>query len=168
MLYNSVFQRLNQRKIKYAAVGGIATAFHGNTSFTLHLDLVADNSPRNIQGLRSVFEKLGYKPSEKSDRISFFSARKPLGMVNVFIERFSDRRKIKRAALGEIKVPIFSRQSRDEKNLANNFSKEYLVYCLRVTPQERLNRLGAALHFLQMALPFKARRRWIQRIKKGE
>ena len=59
----SVVRVLNEAKIKYLIVGGLAVNAHGFARLTLDVDLVIGLDPDNIvRGLKAL-ESIGYKPS---------------------------------------------------------------------------------------------------------
>lgn len=60
-IFERVFQALNEAKVKYLVVGGVAVNLHGYARFTGDLDLVLLLEENNLVQMKSVMDKLGYK-----------------------------------------------------------------------------------------------------------
>jgi hypothetical protein len=57
----SIVPLLNELGIRYAVVGGIALAFHGNPRFTMDIDVLVDRD--DMDRLQGVLGALGYEES---------------------------------------------------------------------------------------------------------
>ncbi len=58
----AVVQALNQAKVRYLIVGGLAVNAHGHVRYTNDLDLVIGLEPDNIRRGLDVLARLGYQP----------------------------------------------------------------------------------------------------------
>ena len=132
MVYEDIFVKLNERKINYLVVGGIALVLHGVVRLTADLDLIVELESDNLARFISVMKKLCYKPrvpvkaeefidpakremwiKEKGMRVfSFYHPRKTLSLVDVFIDEPIEYQKLKadhkRIKAGKIKIPVIS------------------------------------------------------------
>lgn len=59
----SIFQALNDAKVRYLVAGGLAVNAHGYLRFTKDVDFVLHLVPDNIERAFSALERLGYKPN---------------------------------------------------------------------------------------------------------
>jgi predicted nucleotidyltransferase len=59
--FRDFIQLLNRHRVKYVVVGGYAVAFHGYSRYTGDIDFFVENSRRNAEALRAVFEGFGFK-----------------------------------------------------------------------------------------------------------
>lgn len=62
MFLPKVFKALNQKKVRYLVVGGVASIFYGNPRFTMDLDLWVDPDENNLTRLVKAFNALHFKP----------------------------------------------------------------------------------------------------------
>jgi len=62
MYYELVFKTLNKNKVKYLIAGGMAINLHGIPRFTKDLDILIDQSLKNLAALTKALDKLGFKP----------------------------------------------------------------------------------------------------------
>lgn len=76
MLYEHIFQALNNQKVKYLVVGGVAVYLHGIPRFTKDLDLLVDMSPANLKRMIQAFEKIGYIPRIPVNALDFADPKK--------------------------------------------------------------------------------------------
>lgn len=53
---------LNEARVRYLIVGGLAVAAHGYVRYTVDVDLVVALNPDNLRPALSVLESLGYRP----------------------------------------------------------------------------------------------------------
>ena len=103
--YQSIFKKLNQHKIDYLVVGGLAVNFHGIPRMTYDLDLMILLQSDNILKTVSFLGKLGYRPrvpvdpreladpekrkiwiKEKNMKaFTFYSDKHPLGEIDLLI-----------------------------------------------------------------------------------
>lgn len=59
-IFEKVFRNLNDAKIKYLVVGGVAVNLHGYVRFTGDLDLLVLLNEENLTKLDKLMKKLGY------------------------------------------------------------------------------------------------------------
>lgn len=103
--YSDVFKKLQQKKVKYVVVGGVAAAFHGVPRFTADLDFSIQLVPNNIEKFLLAMKEIGYKPkapinpkdfkdAEKRQKwfkeknmhmLSFWKPNDPFKLIDVFI-----------------------------------------------------------------------------------
>ena len=57
-----IFRALDEAKVRYLVVGGVAVVLHGHVRLTQDLDLVVDLDPDNLERALASFESLGYQP----------------------------------------------------------------------------------------------------------
>lgn len=132
MYYEKVFGGLNEHKVRYLVVGGIAVNLYGVLRATADLDLVLDMSNQNLSDFVNCMEKLGYHPrvpvkaSEFIDPtkrkewketkgmvvFSFFHLTKSQQEIDIFIDSPIDfekayKKKTSVTAKG-IKIPLIS------------------------------------------------------------
>lgn len=62
MLYQNVFNKLNETGVDYVVVGGVAVVLHGYARLTLDLDLVVELAPENAAAAIAALRDLGYEP----------------------------------------------------------------------------------------------------------
>ena len=62
LFYEDVFEKLNQKKVRYCVAGGVAAVLHGVMRMTIDLDLIIDMSPDNIDKFFEALSELGYRP----------------------------------------------------------------------------------------------------------
>lgn len=129
-LYSPLFKALNDEKVQYIIVGGLATVLHGYARFTADIDLVINLNQAEAEKAINVINSLGLKPRAPVDPMqftdknirdswvndknmlvfSFFDPDNPLMVLDVFIrEPFPFDEMILRAIhmnLGELSVPV--------------------------------------------------------------
>ncbi|MCP4602287.1 MAG: nucleotidyltransferase family protein [Proteobacteria bacterium] len=79
MMLNSIeaiIRALDEAKIRYLIVGGLAVVAHGFVRFTADLDIVLDMEKENLQRAVTVFSTLGYKPHAPVPIEQFADAKK--------------------------------------------------------------------------------------------
>jgi hypothetical protein len=59
----TIFKALNDAKVKYLVVGGLAVNVHGYERLTVDVDLVIGLQPENIKGALRALEAVGYQMS---------------------------------------------------------------------------------------------------------
>lgn len=59
-LYKKVFRNLEEAKIKYLIVGGVAVNLYGYSRFTGDIDILLALSPANLQKMDKLMQDLGY------------------------------------------------------------------------------------------------------------
>ena len=104
--YIDVIETLNEAKVRYTVVGGVATILHGAPRMTGDLDLAVILQKENLLSLIRAMEHLGYKPkapvnprdlsdtevreSWKKDKgmkvFTFFHPKKPFAEVDILID----------------------------------------------------------------------------------
>jgi hypothetical protein len=57
-----VIRALNEARVRYLVVGGLAVLAHGYVRFTADMDLVIDLRAENLHKALAVFHDLGYRP----------------------------------------------------------------------------------------------------------
>ena len=129
-LYSPLFKSLNDEKVQYIIVGGLATVLHGYARFTADIDLVINLNHAEAKKAINVITSLGLKPRAPVDPMqftdenireswvndknmlvfSFFDPNNPLMVLDVFIrEPFPFDEMLKRAVhmnIGELSVPV--------------------------------------------------------------
>ena len=129
-LYSPLFKALNDEKVQYIIVGGLATVLHVYARFTADIDLVINLNQTEAKKAINVITSLGLKPRAPVDPMqftdesireswvtdknmlvfSFFDPNNPLMVLDVFIrEPFPFDEMLKRAVhmnIGELSVPV--------------------------------------------------------------
>ena len=129
-LYSPLFKALNDEKVQYIIVGGLATVLHGYARFTADIDLVINLNQAEAKKAINVITSLGLKPRAPVDPMqftdkaireswindknmlvfSFFDPDNPLMVLDVFIrEPFPFDEMIQRVIhmnIGELSVPV--------------------------------------------------------------
>ena len=129
-LYSPLFKALNDEKVQYIIVGGLATVLHGYARFTADIDLVINLNQAEAEKAINTITSLGLKPRVPVDPMqftderireswvndknmlvfSFFDPNNPLMVLDVFIrEPFPFDEMLKRAVhmnIGELSVPV--------------------------------------------------------------
>jgi predicted nucleotidyltransferase len=57
----AVVRALNEAKVRYLIVGGVAVNVHGYVRLTMDLDLVIQLKPENIEAAWEAMERIGYR-----------------------------------------------------------------------------------------------------------
>ena len=65
--YTSIFKRLNDGKIKYIVVGGMAVNLHGIPRMTYDIDLLIDFGEKNTNKFLRLMNEWGFKPKAPVD-----------------------------------------------------------------------------------------------------
>jgi predicted nucleotidyltransferase len=60
--FDLVLAALEERKVRYLVVGGVAVVLHGYARFTADLDLVVALDPSNVIAAMEALTSLGYRP----------------------------------------------------------------------------------------------------------
>lgn len=127
-----ILRALEEARVRYLIVGGVAVVLHGHPRMTADLDLVIELAPENVDAAFESLEALGYRPrvpvtaadlanpairerlvAEKGMTVlSLFSPALPLTEVDVFAELPFDfeaaRARALEADLGSFRVPVAS------------------------------------------------------------
>ncbi len=106
MYYQSVFEALNAKGVKYIVIGGLAINLHGIYRPTFDLDVMIGLDPENTERFVQAMEEIGYKPKIPVDArqftdgtkreewkrekgmvvFSFFDPDRPYKIIDVMIE----------------------------------------------------------------------------------
>lgn len=132
MYYEDVFRKLNEKKVRYLVVGGVALVLHGIVRLTVDVDFMVDLNKQNLVKFVSALKELGYKPKlpvkamdfvdvekrrgwmkEKNMKVfSFHNPEKPFEIVDVFVENPLDfnesYRERKLVKIDDLGIPIIS------------------------------------------------------------
>jgi predicted nucleotidyltransferase len=130
--YQTLFKKLNQQKIDYLVVGGLAVNFHGIPRMTYDLDLMILLEPQNILDTVAFLSKLGYRPrvpvdpkelaegekrnswiKEKNMKaFTFYSDKHPLGEIDLLIDTPVPYPQLKKRAISikiqRVPIPVVS------------------------------------------------------------
>lgn len=60
--FDQIFAALEQRRVRYLVVGGVAVVLHGHPRFTADLDLIVALDPPNVAAAMEALSSLGYRP----------------------------------------------------------------------------------------------------------
>lgn len=60
--FDQIFATLEQRRVRYLVVGGVAVVLHGHPRFTADLDLIVALDPPNVAAAMEALSSLGYRP----------------------------------------------------------------------------------------------------------
>jgi hypothetical protein len=103
--YEAIFKGLNQIRVEYIVVGGLAVNLHGIPRMTYDIDLVISLEPKNILKLVSRLTAWGYRPRAPVDpheladeakrrfwvedkgmmAFSFYGEKLPIGEIDLLI-----------------------------------------------------------------------------------
>ena len=61
-LYGPIFNALNDAKVQYVVVGGLATVLHGHIRMTSDIDMIIDLNKTEAEKALKVIEELGFRP----------------------------------------------------------------------------------------------------------
>ncbi|MBN2573633.1 MAG: hypothetical protein JXP73_03645 [Deltaproteobacteria bacterium] len=128
--FDLVFAALEQRKVRYLVVGGVAVVLHGYPRFTADLDLIVDFDRANVTAAIEALTSLGYRPRAPVAAMDFadpekrrewiedkgvvvfslWSPEHPATEVDLFVAEpfpFAPAcRRATRVALGPLSVPV--------------------------------------------------------------
>ena len=74
--YLTIFKRLNEKKIKYIVVGGIAVNLYGIPRMTYDTDLIVDMQDKNLKALLTLLKDWGFKPKLPVNMMEFAKSEK--------------------------------------------------------------------------------------------
>lgn len=74
--YLSIFKKLNEKKIKYIVVGGIAVNLYGIPRMTYDIDLLLDMEDRNLKEFLTLIKSWRFKPKVPVDIMDFADKNK--------------------------------------------------------------------------------------------
>lgn len=114
LYYEDIFRKLQERKVHFVVVGGIAVSLYGAVRLTSDADIILEMSPENVRNFVSAIKELGYNPKAPVDPadfadpekrrqwkkekgmvvFSFWHPDRPLEIVDVFIDNPIDFRQM--------------------------------------------------------------------------
>ena len=62
MLYEQVFNSLQEHRVRCLVVGGLAVNLHGVPRMTIDLDILVDIETGNLNNLLTALSRIGYRP----------------------------------------------------------------------------------------------------------
>lgn len=71
MLFEPVIHALNEDRVRYVVVGGLAVVLHGHARLTADLDLIVDLAPEEASRAMECLTRLGLRPRAPVDPRSF-------------------------------------------------------------------------------------------------
>lgn len=81
-LYKEVFQKLEEAKIRYMIVGGVAVNLYGYSRFTGDIDIIISLSKANLEKLDKLMHKLGYAERQPVHVKELGDAKKLQGFID--------------------------------------------------------------------------------------
>jgi hypothetical protein len=132
MDYQTIFQKLNELKIDYLVVGGLAVNLHGVPRMTYDIDLMIHLSSENVRKLVDTLKEWGYRPKIPADpmdlgnedkrnswiqekemkALNFYSESLPIGEIDLVISSPVPYDDLKKRAVeievGGEKIPVIS------------------------------------------------------------
>jgi hypothetical protein len=69
--YLAIFKKLNEAKIRYIVVGGIAVNLYGIPRMTYDIDLILDLKDKNLEKFLKLLKGWGFKPKVPVDIMDF-------------------------------------------------------------------------------------------------
>ena len=130
--YLTIFKELNQLKVDYLVVGGLAVNLHGIPRMTYDIDLMIRLESRNILEMVSKLTRWGYRPKVPVDprdladnekrtlwvrekgmkAFNFYSETLPIGEIDLIIESSIPYNHLKQNAvvidIGGEEIPVVS------------------------------------------------------------
>lgn len=121
-----ILKTLEQEKVAYAIIGGVAVVLHGYVRFTKDIDLLIDFSKENVARFAKSLSKLHFRPgvpidplqmadanarrewmAEKNAKvITFYNPSSPLLQIDVLITRDLGGLKTTRKQVGDFMVSV--------------------------------------------------------------
>ncbi len=74
--YIGIFKELNNKKIKYIVVGGLAVNLYGIPRMTYDIDLILEMGDKNLRNFLNLMNKWGFKPKAPVDMLDFLNIEK--------------------------------------------------------------------------------------------
>lgn len=74
--YLGIFKALNEKKVRYIVVGGMAVNFHGIPRMTYDIDLILLLEDKNLKKFLSLLKSWGFKPKVPVDIMDFADKNK--------------------------------------------------------------------------------------------
>ena len=127
MLVTRVCQKLSDKKVKYAIVGGYAVALHGAVRGTMDLDLVIENNLKSYVLAEKALKELGFDSRLPVDgetvfhfreeyiknrnlvAWSFYNPGDPSEIVDIVITHDLSKSKRKKISLDTMKIYVLSK-----------------------------------------------------------
>ncbi|MBI2340110.1 MAG: hypothetical protein HYU99_07095 [Deltaproteobacteria bacterium] len=130
MLFERIFKALNQQRVKYVVIGGVAVNLHGFSRFTGDLDIALSLTDVEIAKFVKVTKKLGLvprlpvkiedfaDPAKRTDWIehknmkvfSVYNPRNPMEHIDVMIHHVIDFDKMHKNRVtmkeGTLRIPV--------------------------------------------------------------
>jgi predicted nucleotidyltransferase len=69
--YLAIFKKLNEKRVKYIVVGGIAVNLYGIPRMTYDIDLILDIEDKNLERFLRLLKEWGFKPKVPVDIMDF-------------------------------------------------------------------------------------------------
>ena len=69
--YLAIFKKLNEKRVKYIVVGGIAVNLYGIPRMTYDIDLILDIEDKNLERFLRLLKQWGFKPKVPVDIMDF-------------------------------------------------------------------------------------------------
>src|SRR3989344_9157006 len=79
--YLAIFKKLNEEKIRYIVVGGMAVNFHGIPRMTYDIDILIDLEDDNLKRFLRLMKNWGFKPKVPVDIMDFAKKEKRLDWI---------------------------------------------------------------------------------------
>ncbi len=74
--YLAIFKKLNEKRVKYIVVGGIAVNLYGIPRMTYDIDLILDIEDKNLERFLRLLKEWGFKPKVPVDIMDFAKKEK--------------------------------------------------------------------------------------------
>lgn len=74
--YLGIFKRLNEKRIKYIVVGGVAVNLYGIPKMTYDIDLILDLEDKNLKMFLGLLREWGFKPKLPVNIMDFAKSEK--------------------------------------------------------------------------------------------
>lgn len=74
--YLAIFKRLNEKRIKYIVVGGVAVNLYGIPRMTYDTDLIVDMQDRNLKAFLTLLKDWGFRPKLPVNMMEFAKSEK--------------------------------------------------------------------------------------------
>lgn len=133
MFFESLFRSLQERKVDYLVVGGVAVVLHGAVRMTADLDLMVALNEKNVHDFIAVMKDAGFRPrvpvqpeafasaenrqtwlDEKGMQVfSFYHPEEMISLVDVFVYEPLPYNDLREAAdikqVDDLSIPIASK-----------------------------------------------------------
>ena len=133
VFFESLFRRLQERKVDYLVVGGVAVVLHGAVRMTADLDLMVALNEKNLLDFVAVMKEAGFRPrvpvpaeafasaenrrgwlSENGMQVfSFYHPEEMISLVDVFVHEPLPYDELRKAAavkhVDDVAIPVASK-----------------------------------------------------------